>query len=239
MIFIDIDGTLVDHEGAERAGARSFFESHRRELGQSVDEFVRSWHSVAEKHIRRHLRGQISFQEQRRARLRELFLPSRELTDEEADQLFESYLRDYEDNWTLFPEVRESLTGLAASYKLGIISNGDSQQQRRKLHSTGIDTFFSTVLISGDIGISKPESDIFLNACGQAGLRPNQCCYVGDNIHDDAIAAENAGLLGIWVNRNAEKSRAHVLEVNSLSGVNSLIESHNKGMQRTRVAARR
>jgi putative hydrolase of the HAD superfamily len=229
MIFFDIDGTLVDHEGAERAGACSFFKLHEHEFGQSADEFVNSWHSLAKKHIRRHLRGEISFQEQRRARLRELFLPSRDLTNEEADHLFASYLREYEDNWALFPETRESLAGLA-SYKLGVISNGESDQQRRKLVSTGINTLFSVILISGDIGISKPESGIFLNACCRVGQPPDQCYYIGDNLHDDAIAANNAGLFGIWVNRKKVISNSDVAEVNTLSEVKYLIEMHNQRM---------
>lgn len=217
----------MDHEEAERAGACSFFKSHEREFERSADEFVSHWHDIAEKHIQRHLRGEISFQEQRRARLRELFLPSRNLTDDEADGMFADYLQEYENSWAPFPEVNDSLAGLA-SHRLGVISNGDSKQQRRKLNSTGIISFFSMILISGDIGIAKPDSEIFLRACRQASLPPDACCYVGDNLRDDAMAAEDAGLLGIWVNRKEAKAGTHVREVNSLSEVKNLIETHNQ-----------
>ena len=198
MIFFDIDGTLLDHEQAEQAAVHAFFESHAVDLGLSAAAFAKGWQRASSKYYQRYLRGAISFPEQRRARLREVFSPYQALTDHEADQLFDDYLQQYEKNWTLFPEVLDVLQDLSRS-RLGIISNGDAQQQRRKLASMGIESIFSMILISGDFGISKPEPGIFLLACEQAELPPGQCWYVGNHYQDDALAAHKAGLRGIWV----------------------------------------
>lgn len=86
MIFFDIDGTLVDHKGAERVAAFAFQRAHGEVFPESPEDFAARWHLVAEKHLRRHLVGEISFQGQRRARLRELFSHHSALTDEEADE---------------------------------------------------------------------------------------------------------------------------------------------------------
>jgi len=46
------------------------------------------------------------------------------------------------------------LTELGAQ-RLGIVSNGDSRQQREKLRKLGVAGRFSVVFISGDIGFAK------------------------------------------------------------------------------------
>ena len=227
MIFFDIDGTLLDHQQADQEAVHSFFEIHAADLDRPLDEFVNGWQIASANQYQRYLRGDLSFQEQRRERLREVFLPSQALTDQEADRLFDDYLQLYEENWALFPEVQSVLKDLS-SFSLGIISNGDSQQQRRKLELTGIVGSFSVILISGDIGVAKPSPNIFLHACRQAGLLPNQCCHVGDHVQEDALAAHKTGLLGIWINRQAKKLTTSIPKVASLSEVRPLVELMKK-----------
>ena len=205
MIFFDIDRTLLDHESAERAAALTFQKEHPEVFTESPEKFVERWHTVAEKYIKRHIDGEFSFREQRRIRLKELFGHHRQLSDADADGLFESYLRHYENNWKLYDDVLDCLEELSG-YGLGIISNGDSEQQRQKLHNLGIIGMFSTIVISGDIGISKPEAGIFITACERAGVAPDQCYFVGDNLKIDAEAGTKAGLTGIWLNRDGREA---------------------------------
>ena len=98
MIFFDLDGTLFDHDAAERQGAQAFQLEHSDLFGESPSAFVALWHSVSEKHMERFFAGDIGEQDQRRARMRELFSRERSaLSDQEADQLFELYLAKYLD----------------------------------------------------------------------------------------------------------------------------------------------
>ena len=78
------------------------------------------------------------------------------LSDGEADARFGVYLRCYESHWSLFADVLVCLERLS-SMPLGIISNGNSDQQHQKLKRTGILERFSTVVISEEVGASKPE----------------------------------------------------------------------------------
>lgn len=113
--------------------------------------------------IQRYLLGELSFQGQRRERLKEIFSHDRILTDNKADKIFQEYLEAYKMNWKLFPDVMSCLEQLS-EIRLGIISNGDSSQQMQKLIATGIRERFSVFAISEDIGISKPDPKIFLKA---------------------------------------------------------------------------
>jgi putative hydrolase of the HAD superfamily len=200
MIFFDIDGTLVDHKGAERAAALAFQKNYVKAFPESADAFAARWHTVAEKHVRRHLAGELSFQGQRRARLRELFAHHSSLTDAEADGLFVGYLMKYEENWSLYPDVMPCLEELE-NQRLGIISNGDSKQQREKLQKINIAARFPVVMISGDIGCAKPAAGIFHMVCKMAQEKPEECIYVGDDFETDAIGSRQVGMVGIWLNR--------------------------------------
>lgn len=92
MIFFDIDDTLLDNQKAELAAAKEFQLLYKDIFSVSSDEFALNWRSATEKHVRRYLSGELSFQGQRRERLRELFSHNRVLPDDEADYIFQEYL---------------------------------------------------------------------------------------------------------------------------------------------------
>jgi putative hydrolase of the HAD superfamily len=226
MIFFDIDDTLLDNLSAESAAATDFHRFYEHIFPVSPDEFAYNWRMITEKHVQRYQSGELSFQGQRRERLKELFSHDCILSDKEADILFQRYLVCYEKNWRLFPDVTSSLDQLG-EMRLGIISNGDSFQQRQKLIETGIIDRFSVVAISGNIGISKPDSGIFLEACRMAEVSPSECWHIGDNLAADFHGSQSAGLKGIWLNRNGIDSLNAVRVIKSLSELKGIIGVHN------------
>jgi putative hydrolase of the HAD superfamily len=114
-----------------------------------------------------------------------------------------------------------------AGHALGIISNGRSSKQRKKLDNLGIAQRFSTVVVSGDLGIAKPAAGIFRSACMAAGREPSECVYVGDDLESDAEGSMQAGLNAIWLNRNGSEKLVGGVTVNSLANLDDVIESHN------------
>ena len=214
-IFFDIDDTLVDYKAAERAAALVFYQDHMDHDHETPDAFIVRWQTVTEKHFQRYLSGELSFQGQRRTRLREIFAADRALADADADHLFAGYLRRYEQNWRLHADVEECLRALDG-FSLGIISNGDSTQQRQKLTALAINGRFDHVVISGDIGVVKPDAKIFHAACALAGRDPAECLYVGDHPEVDARGAARAGLASIWLNRHGTAEVAGLTSIRSL-----------------------
>ncbi len=201
MIFFDIDQTLINHQQAQNTAALLFLQQFSSSLPYTSQEFCRCWQTVMEKHFATFMRGEITFLEHRRRRIRELFQETElYLADDEADKRFATYLQYYEDNWTLFDDVLPCLDALS-NRRLGIISNGNTEQQAKKLHQTGIAKRFDIVVVSEEVGVSKPKPDIFLGACRRAGIKVRQCSYVGDSLQNDGLAAEAVGMKGIWLNR--------------------------------------
>jgi putative hydrolase of the HAD superfamily len=199
FIFFDIDETLLDDTAATVAGARGFHAERPGDLPGPVDEFVRIWAEVTTRHIDRWMAGECSHQEQRRARLRDVWR-SGPLSDADADLIFGDYVRHYEKSVRLFPDALPCLDALAG-LPLGIITNGNSEQQRRKLRNTGIMERFRPVLVSGDIGVGKPDPRIFREAARLAGRAPGECLYVGDRLDADALGSARAGMAGVWLDR--------------------------------------
>ena len=224
-LFFDIDGTLLDEDSAERKASMAFQKEHADLFPQPSQVFADAWRNLTEFHVHRFLKREITFGEQRLARKRELFGGvGKQLSDEESVTLFKTYLKHYEAHWCLFADVRECLRTLKGS-DLGIISNGDSGQQRQKLDQLHIRELFDPVIISSDLNISKPDPRIFEEACRQAGQRPQECIYVGDNFEVDILGSRGAGLKGIWLNRIGENrgSRSHPDMIRSLTELPNVI----------------
>ena len=196
MIFFDLDGTLLDHDAAERQGALAFAAA----FGLDESGFVTLWREASERYMDRFLAGEIDFAEQRRLRLQDLL--GRALSNDQAAEIFGVYLDAYERGWRLYPDVLPCLEGLAGT-ELGVITNGHRGQQLKKLEATAILANFALVVTSEDAGVAKPDPDIFAAACERAGVPPTACTYIGDHLETDARAAARAGLHGIWLDRTA------------------------------------
>jgi putative hydrolase of the HAD superfamily len=208
MIFFDLDDTLLDTTTASRKAAVEFYKTINAAM--SFDDFLAAWHVAQERNYRRYHAKEIGFQDQRRARLREVIDPT--LTDAAADELFAHYLDRLEAHWSLFEDVLPCFARLAG-HRLGLISNGDGALQRRKLEKMAIANKFECIIISGECGYTKPEKAIFLHACTRAGIAPQDATYVGDHYDLDAEGARKAGLHGIWLNRTAGEAHSNTLPV--------------------------
>jgi putative hydrolase of the HAD superfamily len=221
FVFFDIDGTLFDDESAQRAGVAEFHRVHRDELGPGGGDFWGAWRAAAEAYFDRYLAGELTFKGQRRERLRRLF--GRGLSDAEADGLYDEYYGYYRAGWRLYPEARACFESFP---RRGIISNGDSASQREKIAAVGLAGRFDPVLVSGDLGIHKPDPRVFAEACRLAGVSPGECVYVGDRLEGDALGAAGAGMTGVWVDRKGRgDSPEGVLRIADLSELPALVES--------------
>ncbi len=79
-------------------------------------------------------------------------------------------------------------------YILGIISNViTSQEIPDWMEADGFTPFFKSVVLSSVFGKRKPDPSIYLEAAKRAGVKPNQCVYVGDNLKRDVTGTRLAG----------------------------------------------
>ena len=82
--------------------------------------------------------------------------------------------------------------------KLGVVTNGPSAMQRRKLAALGIESAFDAILVSEEEGVSKPDPEIFRRALERCGVAAHEALFVGDHPVADIEGAHNAGLRVAW-----------------------------------------
>ena len=68
-----------------------------------------------------------------------------------------------------------------------------------ELDELGISSFFDFTLAAGEVGVWKPQPEIFQAALDRAGVTQEQAVYIGDNYYADIIGARNAGMDAILV----------------------------------------
>lgn len=112
--------------------------------------------------------------------------------------LLTSYIEDFNKFCLAFQSVDSVLDRLVkADFSLGLISNGRSPFQERNFQALGVDTLFSSIIVSEAVGLRKPDPKIFQLACHQLKLMPKQCIFVGDNEVVDILGAKSVGMHAI------------------------------------------
>ena len=117
------------------------------------------------------------------------------------NELEKSWFEEFDKFSTPEYKLIEILDYLNKEYKLAIITNGSSIMQNKKIDALGIRKYFSEIIISNDVGIKKPNKEIFLLGCNRLNIIPSEVVYVGDNFDIDIIGATSAGLKAIWINK--------------------------------------
>ena len=105
----------------------------------------------------------------------------------------------------LFPESAEVLRECRKrGLKVGIVTNGPSLLQHRKLDFSGLRPLLDVAVVSGDEGVHKPDPEIFRRAAARLGVAPQQCVYVGDHPVNDVQGALAAGMTPVYIHVSDE-----------------------------------
>jgi putative hydrolase of the HAD superfamily len=203
-ILFDLDDTLLDGATAWRSGMETLLLARCPQLDRSAA--LDAWDTVFEEYFARYLTGALTFEASRIARVRAWAeVVSVEVASGDELLWFDDYLAGYQAGWAAFDDVGPTLP-LLRGFRLGVITNGDGEQQRAKLTALGLGSTFEAVVCSGDVGFAKPDRRIFEAAADRLGLAPDHCLFVGDRRDSDALAALGAGMSAVWLNRKGHPS---------------------------------
>ena len=103
----------------------------------------------------------------------------------------------------LYPDVTPTLTRLEKDgYSMGLVSNAPPDTGRT-VEALGLSRFLDSVVISGVVGYSKPNPEIFRIALKEVGALPAEAVHVGDLYDADIVGARNAGIRGLLIDRES------------------------------------
>jgi putative hydrolase of the HAD superfamily len=104
---------------------------------------------------------------------------------------------------------------------LGVVSNGRSSVQNRKIDALGIRWNMKAIVISEEAGVAKPGPEIFMRALNLVGVQPSEALFVGDNPVADIVGAQDVGIPAVWL-RNGRTWREN--DVRPAREIDSLLE---------------
>ena len=136
------------------------------------------------------------------------------LLDGAADTFEEAQRRGH----PVIAGMHDVLTGVAARHPVGLITNGPSDIQRLKLEQAGLVGAFGREVISGELGVGKPDPSVFHGLLDGLGADPAASVMVGDSWERDVLGGLHAGMSAVWIadGRALPEHRPRVAVVDSV-----------------------
>ncbi|RAN78430.1 HAD family hydrolase [Bacillus sp. SRB_331] len=115
------------------------------------------------------------------------------------------------------------LNHIKRHFKVGIITNGSTQRQKAKIMNTGLNEYFDTIIISEEVGFSKPDKRIFELALNKLNVQSEDVLFVGDDLEKDIAGCQNANIKGIWFNPHGIMNKTEIKPYSEIDTFDSLL----------------
>ncbi len=194
-VVFDLDHTLFDRYGTLQKVLPTFYNHYRSRIPEdlSVEAFIDRFVLLEKKYIyygwRRQFQGCVEDG---------ILFP---IADEDFKEIIHFILHSC---WTMdavpYPFTAPTLQKLRdMGYKIGLITNGSHDVQSKKIQILGLEAYCDEIIISGDLGVHKPNAQPFLLMSERLNIPPEELMYVGDNPLNDVDGSRNAGYIPVWV----------------------------------------
>ncbi len=202
-LLFDLDGTILDFSKTEEAAINAtykiVFETKPAENLLSV------YHKINSGLWKEFEKGSLEIKDLKKKRFSDLFV----YFDLNADpeNFSNIYLSELGKGGYLLEGAMDILNYCKKNYRLAAITNGIGDVQRSRIDKAGIGKYFETVIISEDIGIAKPDPEIFTIAFEKMKLtKKDEVLMIGDSLSSDILGGINAGIDTCWINGHNMKS---------------------------------
>jgi HAD superfamily hydrolase (TIGR01549 family) len=219
-VLFDLDDTLFDHRHAARLALQRLHAAQACFRAIAFDEFERAHACHLEELHEQVLDGRLGLDAARRERFRRLFegagMPADVALVEDAAAAYrQGYL-----------SARQAIAGAAALLPLvrqraqvAIVSNNLLDEQQEKLRYCGLAEHVDLLVVSEEVGVSKPDPRIFHITLDRLGCAAADAIMIGDSWSADIAGARAAAIHAIWFNRlgvPAPEPASGVVELRSL-----------------------
>jgi putative hydrolase of the HAD superfamily len=205
-VLFDLDDTLHDDTTAYRGAARVAAEMVARERAVDVQELVDAydgaamgfWSALSAEHLTRAIGDE-------RVRmwydaLYQLGIDDRAL----AERAAQAYVEARASILALSPGARDVLVALRErGCKLGLVTNGFAATHHDKIDRLGLRGLMDAFFLADEVGMVKPDPELFRHACRELGSEPADTVMVGDRYDRDVLGALEAGLFTVLIDVHA------------------------------------
>lgn len=225
-VVFDLDHTLFDRYGTLEKVLPRFCALYRDNIpaGLSVESFIERFILLEKKHI--HL-GWNKFLQ---ACVEDGILLS--YADDFRKETIDFIFHEFGEVAVPYSFTAPTLTKLRNSgLKVGIITNGISALQAKKIQLLDLSKYTDEILISGDIGVHKPHPEPFNVMSQRLKIPAQELMYVGDHPINDVDGSRNAGYTPVWVKTTGYWSFEDIpraaYEVETVEEIPALVDAIN------------
>ena len=202
-IFLDWDDTIGDWTGAEHKALQDIYVHYQLDtLYPTFEGYLNAYKPYNLELWGMYGRGEVTKEKlhfQRFYRPIEGLAQSAERKAELAHEMGAEFLRLTNKYFSVLPGAVEVVRDLAKHYPLTIISNGFKEVQYYKFAHSGLADCFAHTIISEEVGINKPQPEIFRIALQMNDVTADEAIMIGDSYSSDIQGAKNAGIDQIWL----------------------------------------
>jgi putative hydrolase of the HAD superfamily len=230
-VLFDLDDTLFDHTHCAREALEAIRTGYACFTSIAPDALARTHTQILDELHPQVTSGTLKLDAARQERFRRLFESAGFKADAaQAADASLAYRRRYEEAWK---EVAGASALLAAVRKrdlrIGVVSNNLLKEQEDKLRCCRLDQYVDALVVSGDVGVSKPDPRIFEIALEKLRCAPEESVMVGDAWDADIEGALAAGIRPVWLNRGGRQGpRAdgnHVSTITALEPTSKVLST--------------
>jgi putative hydrolase of the HAD superfamily len=205
-VLFDLDDTLHDDTAAYQTAAlmvaRDVALDHAVEpaalLAAYVEQASAFWKRLSVEHLAARIvdtRAQLWYDALRACGIDDVALAERSASD---------YTRYRAGVLTPSPGALECIGALRArGCKLGIVTNGFAATHHEKIARLGLTNLVDALFIADEMGMVKPDPQIFHHACDVLGTIPTRAAMVGDRYDRDVVGAQACGLFTVLIDVHA------------------------------------
>lgn len=195
-VLFDLDDTLFDFHKAEKIALTKTLVHFGID---PTEEILALYSTINAAHWKRLELGEISREEVKVGRYRELFKTiGVECDPVKATAYYESMLAI---GHYFMPGAPELLEELYRKYRLYIVSNGTAKVQEGRIGSSGIAKYMDGIFISQILGANKPDKQFFDICFAEIpDFSLSETVIIGDSLSSDIKGGINAGITTVWFN---------------------------------------
>lgn len=225
-IFIDLDDTLWDFSANSFDALESLYDADPtlKSIFRLKQDFVEAYRRNNTRLWDDYHHGRISSDFLKSERFRLLFPEDMEKEESmrTAFGLNSRYLALLSCGRKLVDGADLLLKTLSERFLICVLSNGFIEVQYQKLINTGLFEYVQRLIVSDEIGVNKPNTDIFNYALAETGAVREQAVMIGDNPDADIYGAVAAGWRGVYFNRNNVPLSGQLSECPAVKEISSL-----------------
>lgn len=202
-VLFDLDDTIIDHKNSSQKGLEQLRERVSVFNMLPRHEFEEVYQTLLEHFHQYVLSGEYTIEQARYERFKALFKHvNYEATNHEIEEVKALYGATYRQEERLIPGIMDLIQAIRdKGLQIGVVTNNTSEQQYAKLQRHNLESMFDAIVISEEVGIAKPDPQIFEFALNKLHRQVHDVVMLGDSWDSDVVGATSIGMKAVWLNR--------------------------------------